>query len=174
MTARGDTSIRRLWALVKKYRSIAEVTSKLSIAPSLRGATTSTPGGVRPSISLARVPISSTLGTPRASFSMATSEGSERTTPWPEMNTRQFDVPRSTARSFEKSPRNLSKIMKTRAREAMTEGARLAYPPRLDKVRSHECGRAPCYLARVRVTPSPSSCLFGGPAPASMENWKHA
>src|SRR5919112_58417 len=60
--------------------------------------------GVRPSMRLAPEPTATTLS---VLLSMATTEGSESTIPWPLTNTSVFAVPRSIATSRPKSPPNI-------------------------------------------------------------------
>src|SRR5262245_8238662 len=75
------------------------------MTPSFRGWTTRMWGGVRPSIALASLP---TAMTERSVSSMATMDGSRRTTPSPRTNTRVFAVPRSIARSRENARKNIT------------------------------------------------------------------
>src|SRR5258705_7787237 len=62
-------------------------------------------GGVRPSIALASLP---TARTEWLVSSIATMEGSRRTTPSPRTNTSVFAVPRSIARSLESARKNIT------------------------------------------------------------------
>ena len=80
MTTRGlgCHGQRRGCALLMKYRSMASVTSKSAMTPSLSGRMATMLAGVRPSISLASVP---TARTRFSFFSMATTEGSSTTMP---------------------------------------------------------------------------------------------
>ena len=80
MTTRGCSSERRLCTLRMKYLIISCVTSKSAMTPFFRGRTAMIDAGVRPSILLASAPMASTR---RVSRSMATTEGSRSTIPWP-------------------------------------------------------------------------------------------
>src|SRR5918998_3864565 len=73
------------------------------MTPSLRGRMATMLLGVRPSIRLAAEPTATTLS---IFVSIATTEGSERTIPYPLTNTSVFAVPRSIATSLPKSPPN--------------------------------------------------------------------
>src|SRR5262245_36672245 len=75
------------------------------MTPSFRGWTTRMWGGVRPSIALASLP---TAMRERSVSSMATMDGSRRTTPSPRTNTRVFAVPRSIARSRENARKTVA------------------------------------------------------------------
>src|SRR4051794_471642 len=98
----GAHIIRRGWAKrlrctrAMKWRSMASVTSKSAITPWRRGRIAEMLAGVRPIIRSASPPTAWTLPVPP---SMATTEGSATTTPWPLRQTRVLAVPRSTARS---------------------------------------------------------------------------
>src|SRR5262245_2186673 len=101
MTMRGRTRVRRLCTSVMKYFSIASVISKLAITPSFIGRIATMLPGVRPSIRLAAMPTANTCLESRCT---ATTDGSRNTTPFPATYTRVLAVPRSIARSLEKSP----------------------------------------------------------------------
>src|SRR2546423_4994643 len=89
-----------------KWRSICSVTSKSAITPSLSGRIAEIVPGVRPSIRFASTP---TACTSPVRWSIATTDGSERTIPRPRTYTSVFAVPRSTAMSRPPKPPRLSK-----------------------------------------------------------------
>ena len=91
--------------LLMKYRSIASVTSKSAMTPSLSGRMATMLPGVRPSIRLASMPTASTRFVSR---STATTEGSMSTIPRPRTDTSVFAVPRSTAMSPPHELKNIS------------------------------------------------------------------
>src|ERR671911_1852309 len=84
-----------------KWRSISSVTSKSAITPSLSGRIALIVPGVRPSMRLASMP---TACTSPVRWSIATTEGSERTMPRPRTYTSVLAVPRSTAMSRPPKP----------------------------------------------------------------------
>src|SRR6202035_3277423 len=104
-TTRGWAQ-RFWWTFWMKCRSISSVTSKSAITPSFRGRIAEIVPGVRPSIRFASTP---TACTSPVRWSMATTEGSERTIPRPRTYTSVFAVPRSTAMSRPPKPPRLSK-----------------------------------------------------------------
>ena len=108
---RGRTRVRALWAFRMKYRSIASVTSKSAMTPSLIGRIATMFPGVRPIIRFASIPTASTFLVPRTSRWTATAEGSEQMIPSPFTYTSVVAVPRSIARSCENSPSSRSKII---------------------------------------------------------------
>src|SRR5215218_10494691 len=79
-----------------KYVSIFSVTSKSAITPFLRGWVATMWAGVRPIMLLAAEPTATTLS---VFMSIATTEGSESTTPQPLTKTNVFAVPKSIATS---------------------------------------------------------------------------
>ena len=81
-------------ALRMKWRSICSVTAKSAITPSRSGRVAEMYDGVRPIIRRASDP---TAWTSPVRSSIATTDGSKRTTPSPRRNTTVFAVPRSTA-----------------------------------------------------------------------------
>src|SRR5438874_9337394 len=89
-----------------KCRSICSVTSKSAITPSLSGRIAEIVPGVRPSIRLASTP---TACTSPVRWSIATTDGSDRTMPRPRTYTSVFAVPRSTAMSRPPKPPRLSR-----------------------------------------------------------------
>src|SRR5258705_13625105 len=101
ITTRGLTHVLPLCAFRMKCCSIFSVTSKLAITPSLIGRIATMFPGVRPSISFASLP---TASTQLVTLFMATMEGSLSTTPRPLAKTSVFAVPRSIAKSLERSP----------------------------------------------------------------------
>src|SRR5659263_400353 len=111
MMMRGRTRVRALWAFRMKYRSIASVTSKSAMTPSLMGRIATMFPGVRPIIRFASIPTASTFLVPRVSRWTATAEGSEQMIPSPFTYTSVVAVPRSIARSCENSPSSRSKII---------------------------------------------------------------
>src|SRR3954452_14243773 len=84
-----------------KCRSICSVTSKSAMTPSLSGRIAEIVPGVRPSIRFASMP---TACTSPVRWSIATTDGSERTMPRPRTYTSVFAVPRSTAMSRPPNP----------------------------------------------------------------------
>ena len=80
------------------------MTSKSAITPSFMGRTATMLPGVRPSISLACLPTASTLLVPLPERCTATTDGSFETIPLPRTKVSVVAVPRSMARSLEKSP----------------------------------------------------------------------
>src|ERR1051326_7038842 len=84
------------------------------MTPSFRGRIALMLPGVRPSIFFASAPTATTRRPPRDSSCTATTEGSLQTIPSPFTYMRVFAVPRSIARSFEKSPRMESRIIARR------------------------------------------------------------
>ena len=104
MTTRGRAIVRRLWALRMKWRSMASVTSKSAMTPSLSGRMATILPGVRPSIRLASSPTARTSLVPAFT---ATTDGSRSTIPWSFTLTKVFAVPRSIPMSFEKNPNSL-------------------------------------------------------------------
>src|SRR6476660_1838109 len=100
MTMRGRTHTLRLCAFLMKYVSIFSVTSKSAMTPSFIGLIATMLPGVRPSMSLASRPTASTLP---LTLLMATIDGSLTTMPLPRAYTQVLAVPRSIARSLEKS-----------------------------------------------------------------------
>src|SRR5579875_530263 len=86
-----------------KYCSIFSVTSKSEMTPSRSGRTATILAGVRPTIRFASAPMARIL---RVVRSIATTEGSSMTIPFPLTITRVFAVPRSMPMSCEKSPNN--------------------------------------------------------------------
>src|SRR6266851_4294230 len=109
-----------------KCRSICSVTSKSAITPSLSGRIAEIVPGVRPSIRFASTP---TACTSPVRWSIATTEGSERTIPRPRTYTSVFAVPRSTAISRPPKPPRLSKrpirSFESRSTEAVYPGKAL-------------------------------------------------
>jgi hypothetical protein len=101
---RDFKSLRRGCALRMKYESIFSVTSKSAMTPSFNGRMATMLPGVRPSILFAALPTATTLSD---LLSMATTEGSERTIPFPLTNTNVFAVPRSIATSLPNIPPNI-------------------------------------------------------------------
>src|SRR4051812_41980704 len=99
-TTRGWAQ-RFWWTFWMKWRSICSVTSKSAITPSLSGRIAWIVPGVRPSIRFASTP---TACTSPERWSIATTDGSERTIPRPRTYTRVFAVPRSTAISRPPKP----------------------------------------------------------------------
>ena len=79
ITSRGWAHLAGL-TLAMKWRSICSVTSKSEITPSFKGRMAEIEPGVRPSMRLASAP---TACTSPERWSMATTEGSESTMPWP-------------------------------------------------------------------------------------------
>src|SRR5918992_358208 len=110
MTTRGETQVLPLWALRMKCWSIFSVPSKLAITPSRMGRMATMLPGVRPSISFASFPTASTL---LVTLLIATIEGSLSTTPRPLAYTSVLAVPRSMAKSLERSPEIKGKDMDT-------------------------------------------------------------
>src|SRR5437867_3958692 len=100
MTTRGLTHVFPPWALRMKCCSIFSVTLKSAITPSFKGRMATMLPGVRPSMSLASRP---TASISPVSLLMATIEGSLTTIPLPIANTRVLAVPRSIAKSEEKT-----------------------------------------------------------------------
>ena len=84
-----------------KWRSICSVTSKSAMTPSFSGRIAEIEPGVRPSIRFASTP---TACTSPVRWSIATTDGSERTIPRPRTYTSVFAVPRSTAMSRPPKP----------------------------------------------------------------------
>ena len=80
MTMCGRLNAPDFSALRTKYLSMAAVTSKSAITPSLSGRTATIESGVRPSISLACLPTASTSS---VRTSTATTDGSRSTMPRP-------------------------------------------------------------------------------------------
>src|SRR3954451_7479800 len=104
-TTRGCA--KRCWCTFwMKWRSICSVTSKSAMTPSLSGRIAEIVPGVRPSMRFASTP---TACTSPVRWSIATTEGSERTMPRPRTYTSVFAVPRSTAMSRPPKPPRLSK-----------------------------------------------------------------
>ena len=85
---------------------MTSVTSKSAMTPSLRGRSAMMEPGVRPIMRLASAPTASTR---LSLLSMATTEGSLITIPWPRTATSVLAVPRSMARSPPYSPKRVSK-----------------------------------------------------------------
>ena len=104
---RGDHGYLRSRAFSMKYRSITSVTSKSAITPSLSGRSAMIEPGVRPIMRFASAP---TAKTRLSLLSIATTEGSLMTMPWPRTATSVFAVPKSIARSPPYSPKSESKI----------------------------------------------------------------
>ena len=86
-----------------KYRSMCSTVSKSAMTPSRSGRIATMFAGVRPTIRLASVP---TVRTRPVRLSIATTEGSEITTPLLRTYTKVFAVPRSMPMSLENKPRN--------------------------------------------------------------------
>src|SRR3989454_7008589 len=100
ITTRGLTQVLPLCALRMKCCNIFSVTLKSAITPSFKGRMATMLPGVRPSMSLASRP---TASISPVSLLMATIEGSLTTIPLPLANTRVLAVPRSIAKSEEKT-----------------------------------------------------------------------
>ena len=102
---------RPLFTLRIKWRSIASVTSKSAMTPSLSGRIATILPGVRPSMRLASSPTASTSLVPALT---ATTDGSRKTMPWSLTLIRVFAVPRSMPISLEnkfpKSFLNMEKV----------------------------------------------------------------
>ena len=95
ITTRGCAS--RVWFVLRmKCRSICSVTSKSAITPWRSGLIAEIVAGVRPIIRFASSP---TACTAPLTESIATTDGSDTTMPWPFTNTSVFAVPRSIAMS---------------------------------------------------------------------------
>ena len=95
ITTRGWAS--RLWCILRmKCRSICSVTSKSAITPWRSGRIAEIVAGVRPIMRFASSP---TACTSPVAESIATTDGSDTTMPWPRTNTSVFAVPRSIAMS---------------------------------------------------------------------------
>jgi hypothetical protein len=86
-----------------KYCSIFSVTSKSEITPSRSGRTATILAGVRPTMRFASAPMARIL---RVFLSIATTDGSSMTMPFPLTMTSVFAVPRSMPMSCEKRPKN--------------------------------------------------------------------
>ena len=115
VTPDGTQTITRGWAkrcwctFWMKWRSICSVTSKSAMTPSLSGRIAEIVPGVRPSIRFASTP---TAWTSPVRWSIATTDGSERTMPRPRTYTSVLAVPRSTAMSRPpKAVRALNQLM---------------------------------------------------------------
>ena len=91
MTTRGR-AVRLGWAVRMKWRSMASVTSKSAMTPWRSGRVAEIVAGVRPIIRLASKPTACT--SPVCSL-IATTDGSDSTTPWSGSYTSVFAVPRS-------------------------------------------------------------------------------
>src|SRR5262249_20598819 len=100
MTIRGRTHTFRLCPFLMKYVSIFSVTSKSAMTPSFIGLMATMLPGVRPSMSFASLPTASTRP---FTLLIATIDGSLTTMPLPRAYTQVLAVPRSMARSLEKS-----------------------------------------------------------------------
>ncbi len=74
------------------------------MTPSFMGRTATMLPGVRPSISLASLPTARTFFVPLPERWTATTDGSLETIPLPRTKVSVFAVPKSMARSLEKSP----------------------------------------------------------------------
>ena len=99
-TTRGCA--KRCWCTFwMKWRSICSVTSKSAMTPSFSGRIAWIVPGVRPSMRFASTP---TACTSPVRWSIATTDGSERTMPRPRTYTSVFAVPRSTAMSRPPKP----------------------------------------------------------------------
>ena len=113
MTTRGAIQLLPI-ALRMKYRSIASVTSKSLMTPSLSGRTASMLPGVLPSISFATWPTAMpSFMTLPVLVLTATTLGSLRTMPFARVQTSVLAVPRSMPRSVENWPRKRSKITRS-------------------------------------------------------------
>ena len=95
MITRGR--LKRLWTtLPKKWRSIASATSKSAITPWRSGRSAEIVAGVRPIMRWASTP---TACTSLVRWSIATTDGSDTTTPAPRTKITVLAVPRSIAMS---------------------------------------------------------------------------
>jgi len=106
------------------------VTSKSAITPFFKGCVATMFAGVRPIMLLAADPTAKTFS---VFWSMATTEGSERTIPHPLTNTSVFPVPRSIATSGVNSPPEIPMV-----------------PPRTSPKPSHEGFTNSCRTASKR------------------------
>ena len=98
------------FASLIKERIIACVISKSAITPSFIGRTATMFSGVLPIISFAALPTASTLP---SYLSIATTDGSLTTIPFPRTYTSVFAVPKSIPISFEKIPMSFSPFIKS-------------------------------------------------------------
>src|SRR5262245_52176971 len=107
-----------------KYVNIFSVTSKSAMTPSFIGLIATMLPGVRPSMSLASLPTASTRP---LTLLIATIDGSLTTMPFPRAYTQVLAVPRSIARSLEKSENNERRLIlpKTFQSELKTQNSKL-------------------------------------------------
>jgi hypothetical protein len=108
MTISGPSRMIHCWpsALRMKCLIICSATSRSEITPFRRGRMVRMFSGVLPIIILASLPTASTLSIPLM-VSMATTEGSAKTTPIPLTYTTVFAVPRSIAKPSDVSGKRL-------------------------------------------------------------------
>ena len=95
----GFAKVLPLWTFLIKCLIISSVTIKSAITPSLKGLIAWIFPGVLPSIVFASSPTAKTCFFPAWS-TIATTEGSFNTTPWPFTTTRVLAVPKSIAISW--------------------------------------------------------------------------